>query len=119
VVIGTILINGTLGMVFLIMLLFIIQDMEAAVTSPTEYPSIEIFYQANGSKAGATCLTFVIIMSVLTAAGLLTSALRTTWAFARDNQLLYSEFFTKVKRLPLQTSSSSHLASPTLTPSKF
>ena len=59
--IWSILINGALAFLMVITLLYTIGDPEAALTSTTGYPIIQIFYQATGSKAGTVVLTSMII----------------------------------------------------------
>ena len=84
--IGSIILNGVLGIGMLIAILFCMGDVNAALTSPTSYPFIEIFTQATKSQAGGTALSaFIIAMFVLANIALVASASRQLWAFARDN----------------------------------
>lgn len=70
----------------LIAILFCMGDVNAALTSPTGYPFIEISTQATKSQAGDTALSaFIIAMFVLANIALVASASRQLWAFARDN----------------------------------
>lgn len=81
VMIGTILINGTLGLGFLVALLFNMGDLASALETTTGFPIIRIFYNITGNVHSATalCTTVVII------AGLASSASRMLWVLARDN----------------------------------
>jgi len=93
----TVLINGVLAFGFLIALLFSVGDIEAALSSPTGYPIIQIFYQATGSVKGATLMmSAIIVIAFCSAFGILASVSRLTWAFARDQGLPFSNFFAHV-----------------------
>ena len=49
--------NGVLGFVMIIALLFCIGDIDNAINSPTKYPFIEIFYQGvRNNLHGATAM---------------------------------------------------------------
>ncbi|RMZ79685.1 hypothetical protein DV738_g3256, partial [Chaetothyriales sp. CBS 135597] len=88
---ASVTINGALGFGFLIALLFSMGDLETALSSPTGYPIIQIFYGATGSTAAATAMIAGIVASAVAAVlALLASASRTTWAFSRDNGLPFS-----------------------------
>ena len=103
----TVLINGILAFGFLIALLFSVGDIEAALNTPTGYPIIQIFYQATGSTKGATLMmSAIIIIAFCSAFGIVASVSRLTWAFARDQGLPFSKFFSYV----------SHTSSPVSRP---
>lgn len=71
--------------IFIIALLFGIQDLNAVVNTPTGFPLVEIFNQATGSKVGASCLCAILIVAQCnTNVGLMTEASRSVYAFARD-----------------------------------
>jgi choline transport protein len=84
--IGSILLNGTLGFGFLVAILFCMGDLKSALDTETGYPIIQIFYNITGStqSASALCST-LIIMAGLAAIPLLASASRMLWVLARDN----------------------------------
>ncbi|RMD40943.1 hypothetical protein DV735_g4217, partial [Chaetothyriales sp. CBS 134920] len=95
--IASVAINGALGFGFLLALLFSMGDIEAALSSPTGYPVIQIFYSATGSTASATAMISGIVASAVAAVlALLASASRTTWAFSRDNGLPFSRTLSHV-----------------------
>ena len=97
VMICTILINGTLGFATIIAFNFCIGDLRTAISSPTGYDFIEVFYNATNSHAATSVMTSVLITLVICATfGLLASASRQTWAFARDRGLPCSEFLAYV-----------------------
>ena len=95
-----VVINTVMALGFLITLLFCIGDVEAALSTPTGFPTIQILYQATGSKAGATIIECMILLSTMIALfGVYASVSRLTWAFAKDNGLPFSDFFSQVSRL--------------------
>jgi choline transport protein len=96
--IGAYLMNGSLGIVFLISYMFMITDVDAALNDATGYPHIWVFSQAVGA-GGVVALNAIPI--VLIFAGTLTynlSTSRQTWAFARDNGLPFSSWIGKVNQ---------------------
>lgn len=94
-----VIINGRLAFGWIIALLFSIGDVRAALESPTRYPIMEIFYQATGSVGAATTMIFAIIVVASAAVfGIVASTSRLTWAFARDQELPFSNFFAYVRK---------------------
>ena len=92
-----VVLNTVLALGFLITVLFCIGDVAAAVGTSTGFPIIQILYQATDSKAGATVIVCMILFSTMIALfGVFASVSRLTWAFARDNGLPFSEFFSRV-----------------------
>jgi choline transport protein len=89
--------NGALGFAALIALLFSIGDIESALTSPTGYPFIQVFYNATKSRAGTTVMTCIIIVLIICATfGYVAAAFRQLWAFARDRAVPFSGTLAKV-----------------------
>jgi choline transport protein len=83
--ISTVTVNGILGFAMLIAILFCAGDISLALASPTGFPFIEIFNQATGTVAAATGMTVIIVLAqVLACIGLVATASRMTWAFARE-----------------------------------
>ncbi|KAK7183965.1 hypothetical protein DPSP01_012241 [Paraphaeosphaeria sporulosa] len=83
---GSIVINGVTGFAMLIAILYCIGDIEAALSTPTGYPFIEILTQGTSSVAGGTALSALLVtMFMLCTMGTVASASRQLWAFARDN----------------------------------
>lgn len=84
----SILINGSLAFGMLITTLFSLNDVQAALNTPTGYPYMEILLQSTGSVAGATVLaSILVVMQYCANVGLLASASRMCWSFARDRGL--------------------------------
>lgn len=70
----------------LIAILYCIGDIEAALSTPTGYPFIEIFTYATRSASGGTAVSaLIIVMFGACAISTLASASRQLWAFSRDN----------------------------------
>src|SRR2546423_1810550 len=89
--------NSVMAFAFVITLLFCIGDIDAALSTPTGFPIIQIFYQTTKSKAGATVLVCMILVSnTIGVFGAFASVSRLTWAFARDKGLPFSSFFSYV-----------------------
>ncbi|KAJ5279372.1 choline transport protein [Penicillium angulare] len=81
----SVLINGSLGFGMLLAMLFCTGDIETALESPTGYPFMSIFLQATGSVPGTAVMGSIITtMGITTSVGMLASASRQFWSFARD-----------------------------------
>lgn len=92
------LMNGLIGLTFLISYMFMITDLDAALNDASGYPHIWVFSQAVG-PGGVAALNAIPI--VLIFAGTLTynlSTSRQTWAFARDHGLPFSNWIGKVDK---------------------
>lgn len=90
--IGSIIVNGIMGFLVVIAVLFGVQDYAAALATPTGFPIIEIFRQLTGGNipaASAMSLTIAISASFATV-GLVASTSRTLWSFARDGAPAFS-----------------------------
>ncbi|RAL63870.1 hypothetical protein DID88_003513 [Monilinia fructigena] len=95
--ISTIILNGILGFALLIALLFCLGDINDALNSPTGFPFIEIFKQATNSNAAATGMTCIILIILFAAAiGIMATASRLLWSFARDNGVPGSAYISRV-----------------------
>ena len=96
--VATTILNGVLGFAALMAILFCAGDIERDLETTTGFPFIEIFYQATNSPGGATAMTCVILALVFFATiGLIATASRMTWAFARDKGLPGSYWLAKVR----------------------
>jgi choline transport protein len=74
-----------MGFSMLIAILYCLGDIDAALTTPTGYPFIEIFTQASRSVAGGTALSaFLVLMFTFATLSVLTTSSRQLRAFARD-----------------------------------
>jgi amino acid transporter len=92
--IGAYLMNGSLGIIFLISYMFMVTDVPAALEA--DYPHMWVFAQAV-SPGGVVALN--AIPTILIFAGTVTfnlSTSRQTWAFARDRGLPFSDWISQV-----------------------
>ncbi|GAA5995675.1 hypothetical protein JCM5350_007799 [Sporobolomyces pararoseus] len=88
-------IGASSSFVVLMVLLFVMNDYDAVVSSSAG-ALLEILYQATGNTAGAICLQiFPIVAMEFAAQGILCCAGRMTHSFARDRGLPFSTFFAK------------------------
>lgn len=91
------IINGSLGFIMLVTLLFSIPDVEAAIDDPTGYPFLWVFQQTMPTR-GTNVLTTVILLLVI--AGNISvnaSTSRQTYAFARDRGLVFNDWIARVR----------------------
>lgn len=94
------IISGCLAFAFSIALLFSIGDLSAALSTPTNYPVIQIFMNATQSQRATNVMVAALISSMMFSTfGLLASASRLTWAFARDKGVPFSSYFSQVCKL--------------------
>lgn len=95
--IGSVTINGVIGLVYAIVLLFSLGDLESLLRSKTGFPFIQLFLNVTKSRAGASIMTLCVTFIATAAnAACVTSTSRTAWAFARDRGLPASEFLSTV-----------------------
>lgn len=65
--------------------------------TPTGYPYIQVFYNATGSKGGATAMSMILVLSsVANAMTNMATASRQLWAFARDGGVPFHTWFAHV-----------------------
>jgi amino acid transporter len=95
--VGSVTVNGILGIGYCIMLLFSTGTLDTLLATPTGFPFMQIFLDATRSAAGATVMSLVITLIAIaaTAAGV-TSTSRTLWAFARDKATPFDRYFAHV-----------------------
>jgi len=84
--IGSIAINGAMGVGYVTMLLFSAGSLERILNTPYRLPFIQIYYDATHSVVGTTFMVLVSALTAIAAAAAgMTSASRTLWSFARDD----------------------------------
>ena len=97
IIVQSVVINGVLAFGFVLILLFFIGDIGAALDPASGFPSIAIFYTATGSTKAATVMQLSITsIGLMSSIGVVASVSRLTWAFARDGGLPYSKFFSQI-----------------------
>ena len=63
---SSVLLNGFLGFAMVVALLFCFGDVNAALSSPTGYPFIEVYTNATNSISGGTAMVSLFLSSLLT-----------------------------------------------------
>jgi choline transport protein len=94
--VGSYVLNGLLGLGFLITYLFTITNVDDALNDPSLYPFLWVFQQTL-SLGGVNALSALVV--VLLFAGIVPlnmSSSRQTWSFARDNGLPFSKWIAYV-----------------------
>lgn len=93
-----VILGAVTGFAFLVALCFCIGDIETTANTSTGVPVIQIIYDSTGSKV-ATCILSSLISVIVIVAGnnILAEGSRSVYAFARDNGLPFSKFFSKVE----------------------
>ncbi|KAJ5092069.1 hypothetical protein NUU61_006939 [Penicillium alfredii] len=98
-------INSALGFSMMLTVLFCLGDPKTVLKSATDFPFIQIFYNSTASHAGTSVMTAVIIvLTMACSVGIIATASRMTWSFARDHGVPFSRFLMKVNsrtRVPI------------------
>lgn len=98
--ISTALVNGALGFVILVSLLYNMGDIQKVLNPTTGFSFIPAVHHATSSKAATNGVAAIIlIMEVCSAISILATSSRQTFAFARDNALPFSKALARVNRL--------------------
>lgn len=103
----SLVVNGLLGFVMLLAILFCLGDADTVLASPTGFPFMAVFQQGVQSLGGATTMSAVVTALVVCASiSIVASASRMTWSFARDRGLPGWKWLSKAFFLPLTYQSS-------------
>ena len=96
-----VIVSGLLGWMLNICFSFCLTEtyMEDIVGSPTGLPIAQIFLNAGGRSGGTAMLFFVILVQFFTGASAMLANARMTYAFARDEALPFSNFWSKVNNV--------------------
>ncbi|KIW32851.1 uncharacterized protein PV07_04367 [Cladophialophora immunda] len=104
-IIASMCINGLVGFVMMLTVLFCLGDVDSVLETATGYPFIQIFYNSVNSVAGASVMTAVVLaLTWACATGITTTASRMTWSFARDRGTPFSKplsYVSRVRRIPV------------------
>lgn len=96
-ILGAMLINGGVGFAMMVTILYCLGDIDTVLDSPTGFPFIQIFADSVGNIAGATVMGAVVLaLTWACAIGIITTASRMTWSFARDKGIPFSSFIMKI-----------------------
>lgn len=94
---AAVMIGGTTGTVFILVMMFAITDIDTVLTTATGMPLTEIFYQATKNRAAAVVLTIVPVVCFVNGTnGCLTSGSRLLWAMARDGGTPFSKYLSHI-----------------------
>ncbi|KAH7144405.1 amino acid permease [Dactylonectria estremocensis] len=95
--VGSVVVNGVIGFIYVIVLLYCSSSLEALLTTPTGFPFMQIFLDATQSRAGATVMSLMIVLiaTAATVAGVASTS-RTLWAFARDKATPFDKTLSHV-----------------------
>lgn len=100
--VGTTLLNGTLGFAMIIAVLFVTLDIDSALESPTGQlgmPFMDIFL-TNTSRSGANGMIILIILIVgVGVVAFVATTSRLIWAFARDRAFPGWRHVSKVRQI--------------------
>ncbi|KAF2100149.1 amino acid transporter [Rhizodiscina lignyota] len=89
-------INGAMALVYIIVILYAITDLDAVLNSPAGAIA-ELYFQATRNKNAANAMLAAIpIIAGFNMIGMYTSLSRLIWAFARDNGLPFSRFISHI-----------------------
>ena len=97
--------DGIVGFAMMVAVLYCLGDADSVLQTPTGFPFMQIFYNSVKSVGGAIGMCVVVL--VLTwgcATGIMTTASRMTWSFARDKGTPFSQFLSTVNhttRIPV------------------
>ncbi|KAK7931777.1 hypothetical protein PG985_002489 [Apiospora marii] len=97
--VGSVVVNGVMGLIYCIVFLFSISDLDSILSTATGFPYIQLFHDVTRSNIGATLMALVV--AVLAMAGIAnmsgaTSTSRTMWAFSRDKAIPFDRYFSVV-----------------------
>lgn len=98
-IIMSVALGAVTGFAFLLTLCFCIGNISDTANSSTGVPVIQIIYDSTGSVAGTVVLSSMITVIVIASGNsLLAEGSRSIYAFARDNGLPFSNFFSRVSK---------------------
>ncbi|KAJ5378058.1 uncharacterized protein N7496_005467 [Penicillium cataractarum] len=89
-----VLFGAITGFIFMVVCLFCIQSVDNVTNA--DLPFMELMLETVGLKGGTTLLALFIFNGVGQGIGILTTASRLTWGFARDGGLPFSRYFSHV-----------------------
>lgn len=105
-IIASMCVNGAVGFIMMVTILYNLGDVDSVLETATGYPFIQIFFNSTQSVAGATVMGAVVLaLTISCAIGIMTTASRMTWSFARDRGTPFSGWLSVVtgkKRVPVR-----------------
>ncbi|UQC91566.1 amino acid permease [Colletotrichum lupini] len=95
--VGAVIVGGTTGIAFILVMLFCAVDIDVLLSSPTQSPLTEMILQATKSRAAATVLSVAVALCFVNGAnGCVTSGSRLVWSMARDNGTPFSKYLSRL-----------------------
>lgn len=95
--VGAALVNFTLGFILLIVALYRVGDVDAAIRSPTGQPYVAIILDATGSVPGTAILVGYMSLALwFCATNVVTTSSRQLYSFARDGGVPFSRYVAGV-----------------------
>ncbi|KAI9723696.1 MAG: hypothetical protein M1812_000996 [Candelaria pacifica] len=91
-----VLVSGVIGWMLTITFCFCLTDFDGIVHSPTGLPAAQIFLNAGGRVGGTVMWFWVILIQFFTGCSAMLADTRMAYAFARDDALPFSKFWSKV-----------------------
>lgn len=93
----SIVLNGIMGVTMLISFCFCIHDVDTFVNLSTDYPLINVLYNATGSLAATYVMgTILLVLLFFSTVTTVASSSRQIWSFSRDHGFPYSNWIRQV-----------------------
>ncbi|KAF4535691.1 Amino acid/polyamine transporter I [Lasiodiplodia theobromae] len=95
---SAILVSGLTGWMLTVTFCFCLTDYDGIVNSPTGLPVAQIFLNAGGRAGGTVMWFFVILVQFFTGCSAMLANARMCYAFARDDALPFSSFWSTINK---------------------
>ncbi|WZH47258.1 amino acid/polyamine transporter I [Fusarium acuminatum] len=92
----SVVIGAITGFIFMVVCLFCIVDMDIVTNPSTGLAFMDLLKQTVGLQGGTVLLTLFIVNGIGQGIGIVTTASRLTWGFARDGGIPFSAYFAHV-----------------------
>ncbi|MCJ1301983.1 hypothetical protein MMC08_004784 [Hypocenomyce scalaris] len=97
-IVVAVLVSGLVGWMLTVTFCFCMKDFEGIISSPTGLPAAQIFLDAGGRTGGTIMWFWVILIQFFTGCSAMLADTRMAYAFARDDALPFSGFWSKVNK---------------------
>ncbi|KAK8045035.1 hypothetical protein PG993_005059 [Apiospora rasikravindrae] len=95
--VGSVVVNGVMGLVYCIVFLFSISNLDSLLSTSTGFPYMQLFLDVSRSPIGATFMSLVVaVLAMVANMSGATSTSRTMWAFSRDRAIPFDRYFNVV-----------------------